>query len=95
MLGNYKSTPVFFDGIEVGEDCSSDNFKVGKHCTGSTVDGKTVCRFSLDLDDNDSPEMGVTNIFSKYVFNTSGCAALDDWEKLFEDALTHIRALKK
>lgn len=93
-LGNYKSTPVYFNGVCVGSNESSEDIRVGKHCTGATYDGESVGRFSIDLDDLDSPEMVVTDIQGKYIFSSEGLASLEDWEKLFEDTLTHIRSLK-
>jgi len=97
MLGNYKSKPVFFNGIQVGEDSSSDDFRVGKHCTGATADGESVSYFWVGHCEHthDAPQLNVDKITEdRYMLSADGYASLDDWEKLFEDALQHIRELK-
>jgi len=40
VLGGYRSTPDFFNGVQIGSTEASENFEVGKHCTGMTCDGE-------------------------------------------------------
>lgn len=94
-LGNFTRTPNYVGDMLIGYTETSDDIKVGKHCIGATYNGKSVGCFGLNLDDINSPEMAVTEIQGKYLFSShGGPSTLDDWEKLFEDTLIHIRSLK-
>jgi len=100
MLGGYKITDeVVVDGVVVGHTESSSDFRVGKHCTGQTYNGKTVAGFSLcpDPSNFDCPNITITDKVGdggQFMFSANGVASLDDWEKLFEDTLHHVRRLK-
>lgn len=94
-LGNYKEESDYFNGVCIGSTSSSDTIKVGNYCEGATYDGKSIGRFALDLESIDGPEMDVTNIQGKYLFACEGGPSrLEDWEKLFKDALVLIKELK-
>lgn len=100
-LGDHKITDeVIVDGVVVGHTESSNDFRVGKHCIGTTYNGQTVGFFALDANrlNMDSPHTSITDRIGKdakeFTFAVGGMASLDDWEKLFEDTLHHVRRLK-
>lgn len=95
-LGNHRVTDkVVVNGEVVGYTESSDDLRVGKHCVGATYDGESVGRIALDFSAADGVECEITDLRrGDFMFEMGGVGKLDDWEKLFEDALHHIRRLK-
>jgi len=93
-LGNFKrSGEIYVGGDLVGFTESSDDFKVGKHCTGQTYDGTTVGSFHL-RDDLGAPRATVTVIADEHAIDIDGVASLEDWEKFLTDALDHVKSLR-
>ena len=99
-LGNYKSTPVYFNGVQVGENISSDYFPVGLHCEGMTADGVELTSMWIKGKRHDNPSSlsaDITNLryVNRYSISTNGWSTLEEWEMLLTDLLGHIKSLKK
>lgn len=94
-LGNYRSTPDFSMGVQIGSTETSENFDVGKHCTGMTYDGKTVGSFWLK-DEESTNDVSVVHIpGGEVMVSMMHTTTLDNWEKLLSDTLNHVQQLKK
>jgi len=98
-LGNYRVKPIFFNGIQVGEDIYTEDFPIGKYCEGMTADGETVCSIWLKGKRHDNPENISADITDlrherKHMISVDGAATPEDWEMLLSDLLDHVRSLK-
>tara|TARA_R110000851_G_C13102760_1_gene569215 strand:- start:2122 stop:2427 length:306 start_codon:yes stop_codon:yes gene_type:complete len=95
-LGGFKRfDEVFVNGVCVGHTESSSPFPIGKHCQALTFDGKTVARMGLELDRFEAVDLSITKIQDgEFMLSTHGNGSLDEWDKLFSDAIIHIRNLK-
>lgn len=96
-LGNFKRfDEIFMDGALVGYTESSEDFRVGKHCTGTTYNGVTVGRMVLEPGKLDSPTADITLMQEgRHSIYVNGIATLADWEKLLADLLDHVKTLNK
>lgn len=93
-LGGFKSTPDFYDGVEIGRTETSEQFDVGKHCTGLSYDGRSVGSVWLKGGD-EGDDISITKITDEeYQLAMMHTTSLDNWEKLLEGALNHVKQLK-
>ncbi len=94
-LGNYHVRGQHLSGQEMGEVIETTEFDVGRHCTGVTYDGKTVGSLWVKGEDP-IDDLSITHIEGdEIMLSMMHTTSLDNWEKLLEDALNHVRQLKK
>lgn len=95
-IGNYKKEAVYFNGVQVGTNESSDNIPMTTGCYGATYDGKTIGSIMLNTAiGQNAPHLNITKITDlEFILDTNGKGNLKQWVTLLTGVLNHLHSLE-